>query len=81
MLKDGSPVIAPLDSKEFAGPGTAHIGYGEYNQRELLNRWADYLEPDYDGVDFRALTIGGEPPVDTGVRTTGSKKHSEQVTR
>jgi hypothetical protein len=22
----------------------AHVGYGEYNQRHLLERWADYLE-------------------------------------
>jgi len=46
MLKDGSPVVPPLDSDEWAGPGVAHVGYGEYNQRHMLERWADYLEDD-----------------------------------
>lgn len=44
MLKDDTPVVEPLTLGEFAGPGEAHSGYGEYNQRHLLNRWADYLE-------------------------------------
>jgi phenylpropionate dioxygenase-like ring-hydroxylating dioxygenase large terminal subunit len=29
--------------KNWPGPGTAFVGYGEYNQRELLRRWAGYL--------------------------------------
>jgi phenylpropionate dioxygenase-like ring-hydroxylating dioxygenase large terminal subunit len=44
MLSDGSPVVEALTTEQFAGPGTAHPGYGEYNQRHLLNHWADYLE-------------------------------------
>ncbi|MFK5004547.1 hypothetical protein ACI4AP_28530, partial [Klebsiella pneumoniae] len=55
ILKDGSPVVEPLGPDQFAGPGVAHVGYGEYNQRHLLHRWADYLESEYEGVDFRAL--------------------------
>lgn len=28
----------------FHGPGVAYVGYGEYNQRALLGKWADFLE-------------------------------------
>ncbi len=44
IKEDGSEVIPALTPAQFHGPGIAHTGYGEYNQRELLNRWADYLE-------------------------------------
>lgn len=44
LLEDDTPVVPALTDEEFAGPGEAHVGYGEYNQRHLLNRWADYLE-------------------------------------
>jgi hypothetical protein len=27
----------------WPAPGTAYVGYGEYNQRAWLNRWAQYL--------------------------------------
>ena len=48
LLDDGTEVVAPLTSEEFAGPGEAHVGYGEYNQRHLLVRWAAYLERPVD---------------------------------
>jgi hypothetical protein len=57
MLKDNSPVVPPLTPEEFAGPGVAHVGYGEYNQRHLLNLWADYLESGPPQVDT-PLSIG-----------------------
>ncbi|SHL06411.1 phthalate 3,4-dioxygenase, alpha subunit [Pseudonocardia thermophila] len=41
LLADDEPVVAPL---EWSGAGTAYVGYGEYNQRALLARWADCLE-------------------------------------
>ncbi|MEU9348511.1 Rieske 2Fe-2S domain-containing protein [Streptomyces sp. NPDC048278] len=44
MLEDGTPVVPPLTAEQYAGPGQAHVGYGEYNQRHLLERWADHLE-------------------------------------
>jgi hypothetical protein len=44
LLADGTPVSPALTPHQFAGPGEAHVGYGEYNQRHLLSRWADYLE-------------------------------------
>lgn len=42
LSKDGS-VIAP-SPQSFAGPGTAYVGYGEHNQRQLLALWCDHLE-------------------------------------
>jgi len=36
--------VPPLKADEFAGPGVAHVGYGEYNQRNLLNEWANQLQ-------------------------------------
>ena len=44
LLEDGRPVVPALTPDEFAGPGEAYVGYGEYNQRHLLSRWADHLE-------------------------------------
>ena len=44
IKEDDSEVIPALTPAQFHGPGVAHTGYGEYNQRELLYRWADYLE-------------------------------------
>ncbi|MEU6646173.1 Rieske 2Fe-2S domain-containing protein [Saccharomonospora sp. NPDC046836] len=44
LLEDGTEVVAPLTREQYAGPGQAHVGYGEYNQRHLLSRWADHLE-------------------------------------
>ncbi|ALJ10567.1 Rieske 2Fe-2S domain-containing protein [Gordonia phthalatica] len=57
MKIDGSPVVPALGPDEFAGPGEAHVGYGEYNQRHLLERWVDYLEREPNEVD--AVSIGG----------------------
>jgi hypothetical protein len=64
MLFDGSAVVPPLTPEEFAGPGVAHVGYGEYNQRHLLNRWADHLERPVGGtaavaVGAQASNVGG----------------------
>jgi len=44
LLADGTEVIPALTPQQFHGPGTAHTGYSEYNQRELLTRWADHLD-------------------------------------
>ncbi len=44
MLSDDRPVVPPLGPDEFAGPGVAHVGYGEYNQRHMLREWAELLE-------------------------------------
>ena len=44
LRSDDSPVVEPLTAESFHGPGRAQVGYNEYNQRELLNLWADYLQ-------------------------------------
>jgi phenylpropionate dioxygenase-like ring-hydroxylating dioxygenase large terminal subunit len=44
LLEDGTHVVPALTPEQFAGPGEAYVGYGEYNQRHLLARWADHLE-------------------------------------
>ena len=44
MLHDDTPVVEPLPDDQFAGPGVARVGYGEYNQRALLDSWADLME-------------------------------------
>ncbi|WP_224404031.1 Rieske 2Fe-2S domain-containing protein [Pseudonocardia sp. ICBG1034] len=59
MLEDGSPVVEPLTREQYAGPGEAHVGYGEYNQRHLLNRWADHLERPVEKVD--QVQVSGVP--------------------
>lgn len=42
LRSDGSPLSEPL--KSFSGPGVAHVGFNEYNQRRWLTDWANYLE-------------------------------------
>jgi phenylpropionate dioxygenase-like ring-hydroxylating dioxygenase large terminal subunit len=44
LLEDDTEVVPPLPPERFHGPGVAHTGYGEYNQRALLDRWADDVE-------------------------------------
>jgi phthalate 3,4-dioxygenase alpha subunit len=44
LLCDDRPVVEPLPSNAFHGPGHAQVGYNENNQRELLRLWADHLE-------------------------------------
>lgn len=41
LLEDDTEVAPALTADRFHGPGIAHPGYNEYNQRALLNRWAD----------------------------------------
>lgn len=44
LLADDSEVAPPLPDDRFSGPGIARQGYSEFNQRELLQRWANDLE-------------------------------------
>jgi phenylpropionate dioxygenase-like ring-hydroxylating dioxygenase large terminal subunit len=46
LLNDDTDLTAPLSAERFGGPGVARPGYSEYNQRELLGRWAEYLSPE-----------------------------------
>lgn len=43
LLSDDRPVVEALPAESFHGPGRAQVGYNEYNQRALLDLWADYL--------------------------------------
>ncbi|MBV1903168.1 MAG: hypothetical protein KUG58_05980, partial [Marinosulfonomonas sp.] len=56
MNQDGSPLNEPLEG--FAGPGTAHIGFNEYNQRRWLNFWAEHLEMDPPAHPIRSEAKG-----------------------
>lgn len=61
LLHDDTPVVAPLTREQWAGPGVSRVGYGEYNQRNLLCEWADHLEraperPDDIVVGLAAVT-------------------------
>ncbi|MEU3271076.1 Rieske 2Fe-2S domain-containing protein [Saccharomonospora sp. NPDC006951] len=58
LLEDDSPVVDPLPAEKFSGPGEAYVGYGEYNQRHLLRRWADYLEKPAE--TSAAIRVGGD---------------------
>jgi phenylpropionate dioxygenase-like ring-hydroxylating dioxygenase large terminal subunit len=41
LLPDGRTVTEPID---WPAPGRAYVGFGEYNQRELLSLWCDLME-------------------------------------
>ncbi|MGH3356767.1 MAG: Rieske 2Fe-2S domain-containing protein [Nocardioidaceae bacterium] len=60
MLADDSPVVEPLGPDRFAGPGVAHVGYGEYNQRHLLREWAGHLERPAPTTETHALGTATE---------------------
>ncbi|MDE8670490.1 Rieske 2Fe-2S domain-containing protein [Pseudarthrobacter sp. H3Y2-7] len=59
MLENGQNVVEPLTSDEYSGPGSTRIGYSEYNQRELLRRWADHLERPMEKA--AQLHVGTDP--------------------
>jgi phenylpropionate dioxygenase-like ring-hydroxylating dioxygenase large terminal subunit len=63
LLEDGSEVVPALTPEQFSGPGRAHVGYGEYNQRHLLSRWADHLERPLEAaqVEVSAVPAGVTP--------------------
>jgi phenylpropionate dioxygenase-like ring-hydroxylating dioxygenase large terminal subunit len=44
LLKDDTPVSQPLAANLYSGPGIAHVGYNEFNQRAWLQLWAEDLE-------------------------------------
>jgi hypothetical protein len=66
LLEDGTEVVPALTGEQFHGPGIAHTGYGEYNQRELLNRWADDIEAPMQVAS--TLEVGGGRQVELGQR-------------
>ncbi|MDZ4090280.1 MAG: Rieske 2Fe-2S domain-containing protein [Arthrobacter sp.] len=59
MLENGQNVVEPLTADQYSGPGSTRIGYSEYNQRELLRRWADHLERPMEKA--AQLHVGTDP--------------------
>ena len=47
-----------LATGAVVGPGSAVVGYGEYNQRAFLQRWGRYLG---DGASARQATLSWRP--------------------
>ena len=43
LLRDDEPVTPPI---EWPAPGRARVGFGEFNQRELLGLWCDLMAND-----------------------------------
>jgi hypothetical protein len=68
LLEDGAEVVPALTGEQFHGPGVAHTGYGEYNQRELLTRWADDIEKPMKAPS--TLEVGGNQQVTLGQQVT-----------
>lgn len=67
MLENGQNVVEALSPEEYSGPGSTRIGYSEYNQRELLLRWAEHLERPAEAA--AQVHVGSDPvqaPAATG---------------
>ena len=60
LLEDGTEIQPALSREQYAGSGVARVGYSEYNQRELLRRWADHLERPVDAA--KQLVVGANKP-------------------
>jgi phenylpropionate dioxygenase-like ring-hydroxylating dioxygenase large terminal subunit len=67
LLADGTPVSPALGPDQWSGPGEAHVGYGEYSQRDLLARWADYLERPAAPPAMASLGVNGYQKSEKGV--------------
>jgi hypothetical protein len=63
--------VPPLTPEQFHGPGVARTGYGEYNQRELLNRWADDVERPMQAAS--TLEVGGSRQVEMGQQSAEAR--------
>ncbi|ANI91169.1 aromatic-ring-hydroxylating dioxygenase subunit alpha (plasmid) [Rhodococcus pyridinivorans] len=59
MLENGENVVEALSPEEYSGPGATRVGYSEYNQRELLRRWADHLERPVEAA--AQVHVGSDP--------------------
>ena len=55
LTSAGQPIKPPL--ADFAGPGVAYQGFGEFNQRHWLSQWSDHLERE----PGRAPVTAGRP--------------------
>jgi phenylpropionate dioxygenase-like ring-hydroxylating dioxygenase large terminal subunit len=58
LSPEGGTVVPPIP--DWPAPGQAFVGFGEYGQRALLERWAEMLDDDRSArVNGRRSTIGG----------------------
>lgn len=80
VLENGQNVVEPLTAEEYSGPGSTRVGYSEYNQREMLIRWAEHLERPIEaaaqvqvGSDHvHASPANGSEPVRPASATAGT---------
>ncbi|WP_413542578.1 Rieske 2Fe-2S domain-containing protein [Citricoccus nitrophenolicus] len=80
MLENGENIVEPLTAEEYSGPGSTRVGYSEYNQREMLIRWAEHLERPIEaaaqvqvGSDHvQASPANGSDPVRPASATAGT---------
>lgn len=56
LARDGSFLHEPI--ADWPGPGRAFTGYGEYNQREVLRRWGEWMLDTRDGAPSGAAANG-----------------------
>jgi phenylpropionate dioxygenase-like ring-hydroxylating dioxygenase large terminal subunit len=70
MLENGQNVVEPLTPEQYSGPGSSRVGYSEYNQRELLLRWANHLERPMEKA--AQLHVGSNPVQDGPAGTPDS---------
>ena len=70
LLEDGTEIQPALSREQYAGSGVARVGYSEYNQRELLRRWADHLERPVDAA--KQLVVGANKPAALGECSDGT---------
>jgi len=57
LTHDGHTV--PPQHPDFAGPGVAHQGFGEHNQRNWYRHWADFM--DRPAQEVQPLSFGHRP--------------------
>jgi hypothetical protein len=81
LLEDDTEVVPALTREQFHGPGVAHTGYGEFNQREMLNRWAADLERPVKAAS--TVEVGGAEQVSAGqegaARTAGGVRAGQDI--
>jgi hypothetical protein len=70
MLENGQNVVEPLTPEQYSGPGSTRVGYSEYNQRELLLRWANHLERPMEKA--AQVHVGSNPVQDCPADTPDS---------
>jgi hypothetical protein len=56
MAPDGGTLVDPVP--EWPGPGEAFVGYGEYNQREFLQRWSRVVSMPAPTPSFKPIPAG-----------------------